>query len=232
MLILPLGTQRESQKRLPFLTILVCLTCIVVHLMVTREATKLAYAFDPRTMQVGHMITAAFLHGSWSHLIGNLFFFFCFASTIEREITAKGYIALFLLFAIVTHVSFALLTKVYLPSLGLSGVVWGFMGLFLARFPFEKVDCFVWFLWKMRIVGVPALLFVLGYLFMDVGALRRNEPGVNHVAHLSGFMAGMILIGLWSLLERPTAPRKVRRQPVPARTTTIAPPTVQDHDWR
>ncbi len=159
MLILPLGTQREAQKRVPFLTMLVCVTCTVVHLLVTKEATKLAYAFAPHTMHVGHMITAAFLHASWSHLIGNLFFF-CFTSTIEREITTKGYIALFLLFAVITHVSFALLTKVYLPSLRLPGVVRGFMGLFLARFPFEKVDCFVWFLWKMRISGNGAGLRV------------------------------------------------------------------------
>lgn len=47
MLILPLGTQREAQKRVSFLTMLVCVTCTVAHLLVTKEATKLAYAFAP-----------------------------------------------------------------------------------------------------------------------------------------------------------------------------------------
>src|SRR6218665_128236 len=128
MLILPLGTSRDGNSGVPILTMLVCLACIVVHFTVTTEATKLPYAYDPKSMHVGHMISAAFLHADISHLLGNLFFFYCFASTIEREISVKGYVIVFLLFAVITHVSYSLLTKSALPSLGLSGVVWGFMG--------------------------------------------------------------------------------------------------------
>lgn len=231
MLILPLGTHREAKPVLPVLTLLVCLACIAVHFTVTNEATKMAFAYDPRSWNVGHMMSATFLHADLSHLLGNLFFFYCFSSTIEKEITAKGYLAVFLVFAVVTHVAYSLMTKVYLPTLGLSGVVWGFMGLFIARFPFQKVECFVWFLWMIRTISVPAIVFVFGYLAMDIGAFRRNEPGVNHLAHLSGFMAGLVLVGLWGVLERDDRSRVVRTRPRPGRATPLQQESLREHDW-
>lgn len=233
MLILPLSTHRDEKTSVPLLTLLVCLTCIVVHFTVTNQATKLAYAYDPHTMHVGHMISAAFLHADLSHLFGNLFFFYCFSSTIEKEITSKGYIAVFLIFTLITHVSYALLTQTFLPSLGLSGVVWGFMGLFIARFPFQKVECFVWFLWIFRTVTVPAIVFVFGFLAMDIGAFKQHEPGVNHLAHFSGFFGGLILIGLWGILERDDAARLAlkRRQNRPRRTAPMPLPR-REHDWK
>ena len=231
MLILPLGTSQDAKSGLPILTTLVCLTCIVLHFTLTNE-TKLAYAYDPKVMDVGRMISAAFLHGSLSHLLGNLFFFYCFSSTIEREISVKGYVLVFLLFAIITHVSYSFLTKSPLPSLGLSGVVWGFMGLFIVRFPFQRVECFVWFLWILRRVAVPAIIFVFGFLAMDIGAFRRDEPGVNHVAHLSGFMGGLLLIGLWNWLERGTTkPRPARVRPSASRLP-VERKALGEQDWR
>lgn len=231
MLILPLGTSRDGQSTAPILTMLVCLACVVVHFSVTSTATKLAFAYDPRTMHVGNMISAAFLHADVFHLLGNLFFFYCFSSTIEREISVKGYVLVFLLFAIITHVSYSLMTTSVLPSLGLSGVVWGFMGLFIARFPFQRIDCFVWFLWIIRRMAVPALVFVFGFLAMDVGALRSNEPGVNHVAHLSGFIGGLMLVGFWGALERGGAPRPARVRSQGNRLTK-EPRPLQEHDWK
>ncbi len=52
-----------------------------------------------------------------------------------------------------------------IPTLGLSGVVWGFMGMFLFRYPREYIECWVLFLGK---VNVPAALFILGFLAFDV----------------------------------------------------------------
>lgn len=230
MLIIPISAHREDKATLPILTLLVCLTCILVHFMVTNEATKLAYAYDPHTMHVGHMISAAFLHADLSHLLGNLFFFYCFSSTVEKEITVKGYVLVFLMFAVITHVTYSLVTTTFLPSLGLSGVVWGFMGLFIARFPFQQVQCLFWFLWIIRIIAVPALVFVFGFLAMDIGAFRRHEPGVNHVAHVSGFVGGLMLIGFWGVLERNDKSRQVLAR---QRVNRVAPQPKarQDHDW-
>lgn len=232
MIIIPLGTQREheGQPILPVLTLLVCLTCIALHFIVTHEATKMALAYDPRSPHVGHMISASFMHADVPHLLGNLFFFYCFSSTIEKEITAKGYVAVFLAFAVITHVSYSLVAQATLPSLGLSGVIWGFMGLFLARFPFQKINCFVWFLWIIRTVAVPAMVFVLGFLMMDVGGLRRNEPGINHVAHLSGFVGGLMLIALWGVLERKAPSRAMRTRSQGPRTKVPQAPR-REHDW-
>jgi len=137
------------------------------------------------------------------------------------------------MFAVITHVAYSLMTKTILPSLGLSGVVWGFMGLFLARFPFQRVDCFIWFLWIFRTIAVPAIVFVLGFLMMDIVGLRRNEPGINHVAHLSGFMGGLILVGFWGVLERDggSLAAQARARVRPSRVTTTLREPRRGHDW-
>jgi membrane associated rhomboid family serine protease len=79
----------------------------------------------------------------------------------------------------------------------LSGVVWGFMGMFLLRYPREYIECWVPFLGK---INVPAAVFILGFLAFDIVNFRAaaNLP-VNYAAHFSGFAAGVLFkVTLWN----------------------------------
>jgi membrane associated rhomboid family serine protease len=66
-------------------------------------------------------------------------------------------------------------------------------------------------LWVVRVIDVPAFVFILCFLAFDIGDLRAAAAGdrTNHVAHISGFVAGAVLaLFFWPLLKR--------REPTPA----------------
>ncbi len=156
--------------------------------------------YVPDNFNVFKMITSAFAHGSWSHVIGNLFFFFAFSATIEVIIGILFYPVFFVALAIGTNLVYSLAvwsTPGALPTLGLSGVVMGMMGLFIYFLPTAKIRCFFWFIIIVRRFGVPAWLLAMWYFGWDVADLYMTgtSSGVNLVAHVSGFVLGF-LIGL------------------------------------
>jgi membrane associated rhomboid family serine protease len=147
------------------------------------------------------------------HLAGKLFFFYSFARTIETQISIKGYLLAFVLFVFVTNIAFSVATKGPAWTVGLSGVVWGYMGIFLLRYPRDKIDCFVWFVVIFKIIDVPAILFILAYLALNVAEYRHLEhTGVNYIAHFSGFAAGVLFrLVFWKVFttEKPEPRRRV-----------------------
>jgi membrane associated rhomboid family serine protease len=211
LLIVPLGTKGSSG--IPILTIFICLACALVYLFAHTESTILALSYSPATFNVGTMFTSVFAHADLWHLLGNLFFFYSFARTIETQLSMLGFLFAFVLFVFATNIAFSLTATSGIPTVGLSGVVWGFMGIFLLRYPTESIECFVWYLiifW--RTIEVPALLFILAFLAFDVVAFRALENSeVNYVAHFSGFAAGAFFrLAFWRLFttEKPAARRR------------------------
>ena len=211
LLIVPLGTKGSSG--FPVLTIFICLACALVYLFAHTESTILALSYFPETFNVGTMFTSVFAHADLWHLLGNLFFFYSFARTIETQLSIVGFLFAFVLFVFATNIAFSLTATSEIPTVGLSGVVWGFMGIFLLRYPTESIECFVWYLiifW--RTIEVPALLFILAFLAFDVAAFRALEDSeVNYVAHFSGFAAGVFFrVAFWRLFttEKPAVRRR------------------------
>ena len=119
-----------------------------------------------------HLLT---VHGVL-HLLGNLLFFYCFSRSIETQITIVGYLLSFVVFVLATNITFALTATSQIPTVGLSGVVWGYMGMFLFRYPRDNINCFVWFIWIFKTIEVPVLLFVLviPILVLNIRRFRRE----------------------------------------------------------
>jgi membrane associated rhomboid family serine protease len=207
MLIFPLG--KSGTNGIPIATFFVCVVCLIVFLFARTTPDRLALAFYPDQLDPFKMFTAAFTHGDFWHLLGNLFFFYCFARTIETQISFVGYLLAFMVFVLVTSLAYAATAPLPIPTLGLSGVVWGFMGIFLFRYPREYIECWVLFLGK---VNVPAALFILCFLAFDIIAFRQADiAAVNYAAHFSGFAAGALFrLALWNTFteEKPEIPRR------------------------
>ena len=166
--------------------------------------TQLMY--EPHSYNLVNMITAAFAHGSWDHLLGNLFFFFAFAASIEMILGMLRYTLIFGSLAIGTHLSYSLAmmnVNEALPTLGLSGVVMGMIGVFVYLMPKINIRCFLWFFVIFRIVKVPAWLLAAWYVSWDIYALYFSEgqSAINFIAHISGATIGFGL-GLIFLVER------------------------------
>lgn len=143
------------------------------------------------------LFTSMFLHGSWGHLIGNMWFLWVFGNNIEDSM---GHLR-FLAFYVVTGLAAAGAQIVMDPSstvpmVGASGAISGVMGAYLVLYPKARVDTLAGF-W---IVPLPAWM-MLGYwmLLQLSGILAPAGPGggVAYGAHLGGFVAGLALIPLF-----------------------------------
>jgi len=214
LLIVPLG--RKGSTGFPIFTIFICVACIIVHVFANTRVDRLALAFHPDQLDPLKMFTSVFTHADIWHLVGNLFFFYCFARTIETQISIAGYLLAFIVFVLVTSLSFAFSATTNIPTIGLSGVVWGYMGMFLFRYPRDKVNCFVWFLLMLKTIEVPTFVFILAFLAFDIIGYRSGEDlGTNYIAHFSGFIAGALYkIAFWKLFTTETPEPK--RRPVRA----------------
>jgi membrane associated rhomboid family serine protease len=212
MLIFPLG--KRGTSGIPVATIFICVACILVQIFATTVDDQLALSFHPDQLDPLKMFTAVFTHADLWHLVGNLFFFYCFARSVETQISFAGYLLAFMVFVLVTSLAYAATAQQPIPTLGLSGVVWGFMGMFLFRYPREYIECWVLFLGK---VNVPAAIFILGFLAFDIINFRASDLPVNYAAHFSGFAAGALFkLGLWSTFSS-EEPVPARRPPAGAR---------------
>jgi membrane associated rhomboid family serine protease len=202
MLIFPLG--KPGTNGIPLATLFVCVACLVVHLFASSHADRELLAFYPDQLDPLRMLTSVLTHADAWHLVGNLFFFYCFARTLENQVSLLGYLLAFVVFVLVTNLAYSATADLPIPTVGLSGVVWGFMGMFLMRHPRDDIECWVLPLGKVK---VPAFLFILAFLAIDVISFSKSDVSrVNYAAHFSGFAAGVLFkLLLWNSFasERP-----------------------------
>ena len=160
--------------------------------------------YDPSTLNPIRAITAVLAHGDWWHLVGNLIFFLAFAPSVELLLQSSvKYVATIIAISFVTAVTYSISTFIQgapVPTLGLSGVVMGMMGLSAYLMPHAKIRTFVWFILFVKNLYVPAWIFAVWYIGWDAFELFSNSDngGVNLVAHVSGGISGY-LIGLYWL---------------------------------
>jgi membrane associated rhomboid family serine protease len=145
------------------------------------------------------LITSLFLHASWFHLLGNLWFLGVFGPNVE---TGLGH-GRFLLYYLISGVAGGLVHTMsnpesVIPALGASGAISGVMGSYLAIYPLNKIR--IWFGWYWGFVDVPAFV-VLGIWigWQYVRAVLTTEignvvGGVAYWDHVGGFAAGFLLI--------------------------------------
>ena len=164
------------------------------------------------------VVTSMFLHGSWMHLIGNMWFLWVFGNNIEDSMGHGRFVVFYLLtgvLASLTHI--ALSPTAALPTVGASGAISGVMGAYIVLYPQVRVDTLI-FWW---IVPVRAW-FMLGYWFLiqlvsGTATLGMQGGGVAFWAHVGGFVVGLVLIRLFqrgALVAAKRAGRKLTREEV------------------
>lgn len=166
-----------------------------VNTVPEHPSRKFAYHTD--SWNPWGMIRSAFAHGDWGHIIGNLIFFFAFAATVEALAGPVMFWAAILAISIFTGIFSsvsAYATGDHLPTLGLSGVVMGMMGLFSALIPRGRVRCFYWFIVLFGTVAIPAWALTLWFVGMDTVKLFVVEDHgfINVMAHVTGGIGGYL----------------------------------------
>lgn len=163
--------------------------------------------YDPQRWQPLRMLSATFAHASWHHLAGNLFFFFAFAAALEGILGAWRFIAVFVALAVGSFTAGHLVGlggDPAPPTLGLSGVVYGMMTLFVFFLPTGGIRCLLWLVVVLHRFSVPAWLLVGWYVSIDAlqFAFVEERSEVNLVAHLGGAVLGYVLGALFLRTRR------------------------------
>jgi membrane associated rhomboid family serine protease len=142
-----------------------------------------------------------FLHGSWVHLIANMWFLWLFGNNIEDSTGHIRFLAFYLLAgAAGTAVHIYAGPSSPVPVVGASGAISGVMGGYLLLYPRIRIETLFIFVFILRISPVPAwfvliLWFALQLLSGYVDPMATS--GVAVWAHVGGFVAGVVMIKLF-----------------------------------
>ena len=167
-----------------------------------------------------HVFTSMFLHGSWMHLLGNMWFLWLFGNNIEDSTTRPRFLIFYLLCGIA-----AALAQVYadpqsaVPMVGASGAISGVMGAYLVLFPRVRVFTLIPLGFYATTVALPAWAMLIYWTVLQVAggisSTFREEGGggVAFWAHLGGLVAGIVLIKLFERRDKVAAHTSQHWQP-------------------
>jgi rhomboid family protein len=157
------------------------------------------YGVVPGDFSPPTLVTSMFLHGSWSHVIGNMWYLWIFGDNVEDRVGHGRFIVFYLLCGIAAALGqVAVDPNSLLPTIGASGAIAGVMGAYFVLYPHSRVLTLIpW--WFLQIVELPAIA-LLGFWFLmqlfSAGAIAvtantHGGGGVAFAAHVVGFVAGM-----------------------------------------
>jgi membrane associated rhomboid family serine protease len=164
------------------------------------------YAFFPLLVSEGQgysgLITHMFLHGGWMHLGGNMLFLWVFGDNMEDEFGHVGFVMFYLLSGLAAaFLQYLPDPTSQVPMVGASGAIAGVMGGYLLMFPRARVDVFIFLIFIIRIIPIPAWIVLglwFGLQFFNGVSADISQGGVAYWAHVGGFVAGFLLtVPLW-----------------------------------
>jgi membrane associated rhomboid family serine protease len=161
--------------------------------------------------QFSHLITSMFLHGSWMHMLGNMWFMWIFGNNIEDSMTRPRFVAFYLICGLAAALSqVAANAGSNVPMVGASGAISGVMGAYLVLYPRVRVYTLVPLGFFLTTIALPAWVMLLYWAFLQfasglVSLAGSEVGGVAFWAHLGGFLAGITLIKLFERPDRVTA---------------------------
>lgn len=147
------------------------------------------------------LISYQFLHGDLWHLLLNMWFLYVFGNNLEDRLGRGRFIGFYLLCGVVAALVQALVSpSSRIPMVGASGSIAGLMGAYIIRFPKAKIYTLVFVGFFFTFLHIPAAVFLGIWFFLQTVYATLsdpNEPGVAYLAHIGGFVAGIVL--LWSI---------------------------------
>ncbi len=150
-----------------------------------------------------HVFTSMFLHGSWMHIIFNMWFLWIFGNNVEDSTGRLRFVVFYLLCGIgAAAAQVASDPASAAPMVGASGAIGGVMGAYVVLYPRVRVYTLVPIGFFLTTIALPAWA-MLGYwmVLQIVPALLGAEGGTAVWAHVGGFLVGAGLIRLFARSE-------------------------------
>jgi len=217
MPLIPLGDASRRPTRFPVVTAGIIAVNVFVFLLELLNGDEFVtrWSVIPADVVAGHgwvtILTAMFMHGSWSHIIGNMVFLWAFGPEVEDLMNPRRYLAFYLLGGLAaTLAQIATGPNSTVPNLGASGAIAAVMGAFLVTYPRDRIRSLLVIFVFVRVAYIPAALLIGVWVltqFLSLGAVAQDPAGgVAYAAHVGGFIFGAVTARLFEGRQRPSEP--------------------------
>jgi membrane associated rhomboid family serine protease len=211
--LIPLADASRRPVRVPVVTIAIIVVNAFVFVLelMGGEPFVARWAAVPAQIFSGHgwitILTAMFMHASWSHIIGNMIFLWAFGPEIEDAMGRGRYLVFYLMGGIVAMLAqVAASPHSTVPNLGASGAIAAVMGAFLITYPRDQIKSILVIVIFVKITFIPAALLIgfwfLIQLFSAGQVAHAQTGGVAYLAHVGGFIFGAATARLFESGER------------------------------
>lgn len=152
------------------------------------------------------LLTCTFLHGSWLHLIGNVWILWIFGDNVEERFGRVKYLLFYLLCGVLASATHLFTDpRSPVPTVGASGAIAGVMGAYIVLYPHARVHALLPIGFFLQFVVVPAWVFLGIWFALQVipGLATLGAEAVGGVAwwaHIGGFVAGAVAALLMRVL--------------------------------
>ncbi len=211
----PLRDTQPSYSK-PVVTVILIVVNILVFLYEAslgefeQNAFIATYGLVPDNFHFVNVLTSMFLHGGWLHVLGNMWFLWIFGDNIEDILGHGKYIVFYLLCGIAAGMTQTLFTPgSRVPMVGASGAIAGVMGAYLVKFPRSQIRTLLFIVFFITTFDVPAwvmLIYWFGIQLLNgvgtVGSSAASQGGTAFLAHVGGFVTGIVLVYLMRPQER------------------------------
>lgn len=154
------------------------------------------FGYRPDSGLSPNLLLAAFVHGGFLHLAGNLLFLWLCGCNLEDRWGRVAFGGLYVLSAIVSSLAYGLAHRGSdVPLVGASGAIAGVMGAFLVCFHSARIRYWWWWWFKSGTVFLPAYVAFPVWFLSQLGQSLLEVSGYGEVAysaHVGGFVLGVI----------------------------------------
>jgi membrane associated rhomboid family serine protease len=208
MLMVPIGDASRRPTCFPLVTTSILLINVLVFLLelLGGDPFVARWSVIPADIVAGRhwitILTAMFMHGSWSHIIGNMLFLWAFGPEVEDLMKPPRYLSYYLLGGLIASLSQVVANPAStVPNLGASGAIAAVMGGFLVTYPRDEIRSLLVIFVFVRVTYIPAALLIGVWFitqFFSLGAVTEQATGgVAYAAHVGGFVFGAVTARLF-----------------------------------
>ena len=203
--MIPLNDSSRRPVHFPVVTVCLIITNIIVFGLELNggDAFVLKWSAVPASITAGHgwitILTAMFMHGSWSHILGNMVFLWAFGPEIEDAMNPIRYLVFYLVGGMVAMLAqIAASPSSAVPNLGARAVPSppAVMGAFIVTYPRDQIRALLIIFVFVRVTMIPAVVLI-GFWFViqlfSAGSVASVQTGgVAYLAHVGGFVFGAL----------------------------------------
>jgi len=158
------------------------------------------------------LVTYAFLHAGFAHILFNMLALYIFGPRVEARIGSRHFVWLYLISAIAGGL-LSLVFSPRAPIVGASAAVYGVSFGFAYFWPRDRI--YIW-----GVLPIEARWLVILYAGIDLfGGITGARTGIAHFAHLGGFVGAWLY--LWIMDRRASAGRRAWQKKVTAPAGTV-----------